>query len=164
MIARSTCIIDANVLIEAANNYYRFDHVPGFWAWLADSVADGVIRSVSLVAEEIESPSELVEWVGEQEARNLFVDISDPACQAEYSRMAEWVVGEPYGPEHIAKFLSGADLWIVAVARVNGWTVVTQEKSVGPGSKKIKIPNVCDQFGVEVINTFDLLARTKARF
>ena len=159
-----TYIVDANVLIEAANSYYSFDSVPGFWAWLTEECLNESIQSASMVSEEVESPPELVEWLEERETEGFLIDVSDPEIQAEYQRLAAWVIDQDFGPEHVAKFLDGADLWIIAAAKVTGATVVTQETLAGAGTKKIKIPNVCAVFDVECINTFTMIGEKEARF
>jgi hypothetical protein len=163
-VADDLFIIDANVLLEAANTYYTFDRVPGYWEWLASSIRSGRVRSVSLVADEIVFPDELVDWVDELAKDGLFLDVSDSEIQTSFAEVADWVVRNPFGPEHIAKFLDGADPWIIAAGRVLGATVVTQESPLGPGTKKVKIPNVSDQFGVPWINTFTMLNRLDAKF
>jgi hypothetical protein len=157
-------IIDANVLIEAANKYYAFGVVPRFWDWLDEQAEAGTVRSVSMVAEEIDAPPELVEWVKEREGRDLFIDVSDPAIQKEYKKLAATIIAGEFGPEHIAKFLNGADLWIIASALVHKATVVTQEVPVGPGSKKIKIPDVCRRVEIAYIDTFTFLGELDATF
>jgi Domain of unknown function (DUF4411) len=162
-VAADVYIIDANVMIEAASVYYAFDRVPRFWEWLTEQCTSGKVRSVSLVKDEVTSPAELVAWLKEREAEGLLLDSSDPAIQTEFRRMATWVISQGFGPEHVAKFLDGADLWIIAAASVHGATVVTQEKSVGSGSKKIKIPDVCSAFRVTCANTFTLMDELDAR-
>ena len=37
-------LLDANVLIDAARDYYPFDMVPEFWDWLAHHGANGNIK------------------------------------------------------------------------------------------------------------------------
>jgi hypothetical protein len=135
-------LIDANVMLQAANTYYSFQHVHGFWDWLSDRIEAGTIRTASLVADEIDFPQELVEWVEIQAAASFYVDISQGDIQIKFTEIATWIITQPYGPEHIAKFLNGADPWIIAAASVLGATVVTQEQAVPASSKKIKIPNV----------------------
>jgi hypothetical protein len=76
--------------------------------------------------------------------------------------MAAWLVLQQYGAEHIANFMSKADLWIIAAARVRGSTVVTQEVAAGSGSRKVRIPDVCAHFGVRCINTFTFMAELDA--
>lgn len=160
----SLYIIDANVVIEAANVYYGFDHVPGFWDWLSSECASGRVRSASLVQGEVDYPAELVEWLEDREDEDFFVDVSDPEIQHEYRRLVAWVIDQDLGPEHVAKFLDGADLWIIATAIVEEATVVTQEKAAGTGSRKVKIPDVCSAFGVRCINTFTLISELEGRF
>ena len=67
-------------------------------------------------------------------------------------------------PSHQASaFLGGADPWVIAQALCDGSTVVTHESHAGPGSKKVKIPNVCEAFGVRYIKIYDLLRIRGAR-
>ena len=157
-------IIDANTLIEAANVYYTFKRVPGFWQWMAEQCTNGTIRSASMVKDEIEFPTELVEWVAEREAEYFFIDVSSPAIQKVFKKVANWVMAQNFGPEHKAKFLNGADPWIIAATKVLNCKVVTQEKSGGANTKKVKIPDVCAAVGVECINTFAMTDELNASF
>ena len=54
---------------------------------------------------------------------------------------------------------SAADPYVIALAMVNGWTVVTEE---GRGSlSKPHIPDACDGFKVPVMSGADLIAAEK---
>ncbi|WP_255365668.1 MULTISPECIES: DUF4411 family protein [Alishewanella] len=46
----------------------------------------------------------------------------------------------------------------------SGAIVVTHESLVSDATKKVKVPNICKQFGVQCINTFEFLRQTKAKF
>lgn len=157
-------LVDANTMIEAANVYYTFKRVPGFWDWLAEQITGGVVGSASLVKDEIEFPKELVEWVEEQEAKGFFIDVSSPEIQIQFRKIAAWVMAQNFKPEHQAKFLNGADPWIIAAAKVLKCKVVTQEVSGGNGTRKVKIPDVCNAVGVECINTFAMTDELKGTF
>jgi hypothetical protein len=61
------------------------------------------------------------------------------------------------------RFLDGADPWLIAKASATNHTVVTHEVWVPPTSHKIKIPNICQQFNVPYINSFDLLDTLNAK-
>jgi hypothetical protein len=63
-----------------------------------------------------------------------------------------------------AKFASGADGWLVAYSRVHGCTVVTNEERAPDSQKNIKLPDVCDAFGVDTVDTFRMLSIIGARF
>jgi hypothetical protein len=72
--------------------------------------------------------------------------------------MANWVQSEPqFTPEATAEFLSVADGWVAAYANTNGLVVVTHEEFAPDVKKKVPIPNVCIEFGVEYCNTFEML-------
>ena len=62
------------------------------------------------------------------------------------------------------EFLSGADPWLIAKAMVTGATVVTLEVLNPEIKKKFLIPNICAEFGVDWMNTFDMLYKLEARF
>ena len=87
------------------------------------------------------------------------------AVAAEYGKMMVWVNSQPYTPAAKAEFadVSNADGWLVAYAKVNGFAVVTHEVPSN-GLKRVKIPNICGQFGVEFFDTFDMLEDLKGNF
>lgn len=64
-----------------------------------------------------------------------------------------------FKPMAIQEFLTAdlADPWLVAYAKANNCTIVTYEKSEPNRKSRIKIPEVCNQFGVRYINTVGLL-------
>lgn len=158
-----TYIVDTNVLLEAARRYYPMARVPAFWDWLEQQFADEMVATMSMVKDEVDFPQEVVDWLRQRESDQQLVDESDPSIQDEYRKMAEWLIVQPYGPEHIWNFLSKVDLWIIAAAKVRKSTVVTQEVPAGPGSKKVRIPDICGHFGVKCINTFELMEELDAK-
>ena len=62
------------------------------------------------------------------------------------------------------QFLAKADPWLIAHAIASGGKVVTQETRAGENSRRAKIPNVCDFFGVEAMNMDDMLRELGASF
>lgn len=62
------------------------------------------------------------------------------------------------------KFATGADCWLAAYARVHGASVVTNEQKAPESKKEVKLPDVCEQFGVRHVNTFQMLRALNARF
>lgn len=51
-----------------------------------------------------------------------------------------------------------ADPWIIAAAKMNGWTVVTEENDTGP-KKNRRIPWVCDKEGVKWMRLSGLIKK-----
>lgn len=155
-------LLDANTYIQAKNHHYRMGFCPGYWDWLDSAYASGKIASIQLVYKElIDYEDDLSEWARQ---RNFhFLPIDDEATQSCFAKVAEFVMNMPNPSQGSkAEFLSGADPWLVAKAMNTGATVVTHEALVPPISKKIKIPNICREFGVPYMGTFDLLEELSA--
>jgi hypothetical protein len=59
----TTYLLDANVFIQAKNQYYGFDIVPAFWAWLIAANGAGTVFSIEKVSDELVGyGNELAEW------------------------------------------------------------------------------------------------------
>lgn len=153
--------LDANIFIQAKNLHYHFDICPGFWDWLEQQ--DGTVGSIVPVYEElVAGDDELGPWAKERKTEGFFADISDIAIQEILREIATYVVGH-YEPQHAGKFLNGADPWLIAYAQVSDCTIVTSE-ILAPGAKKVKIPNVCEEFGVDYTDCFTMLKGLGIRF
>ena len=154
--------LDTNVFITAKNVYYPFDLVPAFWSFLDTMVSAGRIASPRLVYDELEGAGdELSQWVRARASSGLFV-APDARVQATFAQIASHVVNT-YARPQAELFLKGADPWLIAHAKTYGGTVVTLERH-DPLTKKTKIPNVCVHFGVNYVNTFDMLRALGAQF
>jgi hypothetical protein len=58
-----------------------------------------------------------------------------------------------------------ADPWVIAHAMKAGACVVTKENlETALNSKRIKIPNVCQNLGIRCINDFDMIRELKVSF
>ena len=159
MTGNTVYLVDANVLIEATNRYYSFSICPGFWdtlVWHADS---GAVCSVDVVKRELLGGNDdLAVWVKNVAPAAAFHSTNDADVVAWYGRIANWVQNEPqFRPEAKAEFMKAADPWLVADAGAHGMMLVTQETLEPMSRKKVKIPDVCRQFGVTWANTFEML-------
>ncbi|VTU18453.1 hypothetical protein H4CHR_00188 [Variovorax sp. PBS-H4] len=158
-------LLDANTLIEAKNRYYQMHICPGYWTWLTRGKEAGTLASVESVGAELRrGTDDLAEWAVAH--ADLFMPESDEATQIAFAEVASHVAAQALAMRAGAldEFLSGADPWLIAKARVTGTTVVTHEQLNLDIRRKFLIPNVCQHFGVEFINTFDMLGRLSARF
>jgi hypothetical protein len=149
--------LDANTFIESMKGPYGFDIAPGFWAAIDRKAREGIVTSCTLVYEELlNGDDELVQWSRDRK-QILFVE-PDEAVQGCFRQIADHV-NENYDRVQADRFLAGADPWIIACAKAHGGTVVTREKRVPVGSRKAKVPNVCDHFGVACLDVYDMLRR-----
>ncbi|MEQ9168065.1 MAG: DUF4411 family protein [Fulvivirga sp.] len=154
--------LDANVLIQAWQKYYSPDLCPDYWNNLIELGAKGRIFIPSMVYDEIvKTEDDLSSWLKESKI---------PVHQITESVTKNLQAIYEANPIH--KFLvdntkarSLADPWIIAHAINENAIVVTKEERVTQlNSKKIKIPNVCDNMGLRWINDFDFVREIGIRF
>ena len=69
-----------------------------------------------------------------------------------------------FKPEAKSKFAAGADGWLIAYAQIHNAVVVTQEVSAPKAKSKVPIPDVCQVFGVDYMNTWEMLRQLGVRF
>lgn len=156
-------LLDSDSLIRSKNDSYRFDRHPGFWQFLEQSNAKGLVFSIERVGRELTGEDELATWAKKQGSQ-FFLPPDDKVI-ASFRTVAQWVVENRQYIEAAKKeFLARADFGLVAHAHAHGCTVVTFEKDE-PGSKKaIKIPTACNQFGVPSMNIFRLIETLQPTF
>jgi predicted nucleic acid-binding protein len=151
-------VLDANIFIEAARRYYAFDLVASFWDTLEGCASAGTVRSIDRVEQELlKMKDDLTVWASAK-FNQWFESTAQPDVFQAYSRIVNWVQNHPYfKPSAKTEFASVADGWLVAFAMARGYTVATHEEFNKETIKRVKIPNVCREFGVPYTNTFDML-------
>lgn len=157
-------LFDTNVFIEAKNRYYAFDICPGFWDWM-DHVVQTDAGSIVMVRDELcKGGDDLAVWTKARKDRAWFLKVDDDDTQIAFAGVAAHVASGQYTPAAQAKFLSGADPWLIAKGMVLGATVVTHEGPSPMAKARVPIPNVCAHFQVPYMNTFDALRGLAASF
>ena len=154
---------DTNVLVAAYHHYYAPDICPGFWASLSHHIDSGRLSIIDRVFDEIVSPAELVEWA--EQATNFSPAISgtQPVAEA-YRRLVDWVYDNPqFTAAARADFARAADGWLAAYAMANGAVVVTNEVSAPQAQRRVPLPDLCRQFDIPCINTFEMLRNLGVR-
>lgn len=154
--------MDADSLIIPHRGPYRFESIPQFWDFLKQKAKEGVIASPELVLnKELSADPGDEQDVLEKWAKGLkgimFLDANE-SVQASYKEVVDYVENNSSYKNHwIAKFLDGADPWLIAYAKALGGIIVTFE-TPQPEAKKPKIPDVARHFGIQCINVYNMLA------
>lgn len=163
--AARTYVLDSNVFIQAKNQYYGFDICPGFWDAVPWYHAHDRLCSIDRVKDELaDGKDELADWVKSDVASHCFELTTGAEVIRIYREIMAWVNGPGgFSRDAIALFAKGADGWLVAYAKAAGHVVVTHEQ-LSLGAKKVKIPNVCRQFGVAWANTFEMIRDLDVQF
>lgn len=157
-------LLDSSTYLEAKIRYYQMDFCPAYWEWLDHQFNSGNLGSISMVYDELKGFDDgLSDWV--KKRKHQFFDVYDDKTQEQYSEIVNYIMTlKNMNQGDVQKFLAKADPWLIAKAKVLNAVVVTQEVAVEQNSKKVKIPNICLKFGVEYINTFQLLQQLNACF
>ena len=141
--------IDTSALIAAWYERYKPNRFPKLWEQLDQLITDGRLVSSSLVLRECskQRSEELHAWLKPREAMFL---MPDEAVQGQVDR----IVNTYTGLVAAGKEKFQADPFVIALAKVNGHTVITEE--TGPASLS-KIPGVCNAMKVECVNLMQLI-------
>lgn len=151
-------LLDANVFMEAARRYYAFDIAPRFWERLIEDAESGHVHSIDRVKEEIDRGKDtLKEW-----ANGIFHEWFQPTGHDDvvqaYRQVMIWVQEQSQFTDAAkAEFASAADGWLIAYAKARGCVIVTLEQFDANVRRKIPIPNVCQAFSIQYIDTFQML-------
>jgi hypothetical protein len=147
-VAKIYCI-DTSALIAAWYERYKPNRFPKLWEQLDQLIQDGRLVSSTLVLRECskQRSEELHEWLQPRVA--MFV-VPDEIVQGQ----VEHIVNTYTGLVTAGKEKFQADPFVIALAKVNAYTVITEE--TGPTSLA-KIPGVCNAMKVECINLMQLI-------
>jgi hypothetical protein len=147
--------IDTCSLTELRRRYSS-DVFPGVWSKVSELATSGMLTSVEDVLEELEVEDDAVlEW-GLEHA-DIFQELS-----VDVQSVAKLILRDHPTLLDLKKKKSSADPFLIALAKVLGCAVVTEEKLSG-GPPKKKIPDVCRVMGIECIPLLEMLKREGLR-
>lgn len=150
--------LDANIFIEGWNKYYSMELIPSYWEILDNLAQDGIVFSpVEVKREIIQHDDGLSDWI--KTRPYIFRDITNPMQEKIREIMAKY-------PRLVdsTRQRSIADPWVIANAIIEDAIVVTKETPVGSSSRRIKIPDVCNELGVPWIDDFQFAKEIGIRF
>ncbi|MBR1165023.1 DUF4411 family protein [Bradyrhizobium elkanii] len=147
--AKKIYCIDTSALIAAWYERYKPNRFPKLWDQLDQLVTDGRLVSSTLVLRECnkQRSEELHGWLKPRET--MFV-MPDEVVQ----QQVDYIVNTYTGLVSAGKEKFQADPFVIALAKVEGHTVITEETGIGSLSK---IPGVCNAMKVECINLMQLI-------
>lgn len=173
MTANNRFVLDSNVFIEAKNKYYSFAICPGFWTSIDRLNKLQRVCSIDRVRKELiqskpgadRDPDQLSDWAEEASQDSLFKGTQDKRVIDQFRRLIVWSQGKnQFSAKAKEDFAKVADAWLIAFALVNKWTIVTHEEFAQEASRTIPIPNVCLEFEVPYVNSFEMLEELKVSF
>ena len=95
----------------------------------------------------------------------MFAPSSEATVIGAYQEVISWVNGSAqFSNQAKYEFSQGADGWLVAYAMSHNVILVTLETFQPNVKRRVPLPNVCDQFGVARMDTFEMLCELGVRF
>ena len=157
-------LLDANVLIRAKNTFYEMHRVPQYWNWLLNCAQENLVKIPYEILLEIEAgPKEddLFVWVKENRSALILKEEVDIL---QLRKVQEEGYAIDLSESEVKKIGNDPFLIAYAYADRSNRTVVTAEVSK-PSKIRAnrKVPDVCDEFKVIHINTFQLNAKLDFR-
>ncbi len=153
-------LLDANVLIDANRDYYPIARVPEFWDWLVVMGQSGRVKVPEEVYEEVVLPrptrtDRLVDWL---RAHRDDLVLDEQVSVELVGFVTEQGYANDLTDQEIEKI--GRDPFLISYALFDAQNrrVVTTEHSKPSKTRANRhLPDVCGQFNVLAIDTFDLI-------
>ncbi|HOL87121.1 MAG TPA: DUF4411 family protein [Defluviitoga tunisiensis] len=159
-------VLDSSIFIEAYKRYYAFDIAPSFWEKLIELGRDGKICSIDRVRNElIRKDDELKQWI-QSSFYGYFHSTEDNKILIDYRELMEWSYSnQQFTEEAKHEFAKAeiADAWLIAYAKAYKGVVATEERLNLKKQSRIPIPNVCKEFDIECVDTFQMLRQLKVQ-
>jgi hypothetical protein len=135
--------LDTSGLLDGWVRYYSPDVFPSLWKQMEAAAADGTIVAVQDVLLELErQDDDVFAWA---KRHVTFVQLED-----EIQASATEILARFPQLVNTRRSRSVADPFVIALARVQGLTVVTAERASG-SPRKPRIPDVCAGVGVKCV-------------
>lgn len=144
------CSVDTSALVNGWQKYYPPDAFPSLWEKLGELFDQEWLVATEEVKHELEKKDdELLKWA---KARpKMFVSID---CMIQVA-VKEILANHPRLLD-TKKNRSGADPFVIALAKVCNGRVLTDERSSN-STKNPRIPDVCSSMGIPCIRLLDLI-------
>lgn len=156
-------ILDSNFFIQAHRMTYPLDVAIGFWDKVKKLAAENKIISIDKVRDEIyENNDELKAWLETNIQPEFYKITQTPDVLSKYTDIVRWANSRisHYLQRALDEFLQAenADTWLIAYAlSLSGdRRIVTYETSEPNRRNKIKIPDVCQPFGISTATTIEM--------
>ncbi|MBD1395763.1 DUF4411 family protein [Pontibacter sp. JH31] len=162
----SVFVVDSNFFIQAHRAAYPFDIFTSFWEKIRQLAVEGKIISIDKVKSELfQNEDALKQWC-EQNLPDSFFENTETIITS-YSDIVNWAASKSthYLQKALDEFLDAdeADAWLVSYALAKNVTIITHELSQPNRKNKIKIPDVCEPFGIRYTNTIEMLRHLGAQ-
>lgn len=141
--------IDTSALLDAWVRYYPPDVFASIWEKLSQVATNGTLIATEEVLFELEKKDDDVfKWA--KSHSGMFLPVNEP-IQLEVTS----ILGAHPRLVDTRRERSGADPFVIALAKIESCTVVTSERATGNLGKP-NIPDVCSQMNIRCLHLLDM--------
>ena len=134
--------------------HHPLDVFGSLWAKMSDAIDSGIVISCEEVLDELSiGNDDLIKWAKLRNGAFL-------TSGADIQRIVREILQKYPALVTGTRKANSADPFVIALARQKGYTLVSDEAWAGNG-QPIKIPNVCEAYGVRLIRFVDFLREVK---
>lgn len=161
----SNFAVDSNTLIHCHRQVYPFEIAPAFWRQLVEKGGKRIIF-LDLVKDEILSNNDkLSDWLRENDSYFVTKKAGETKIIRCYSEIITFVKSnQQYRETAKDEFARIADSWFCAYGKAYQDIIVTNKKYEPNIKRKVKIPNVCREFGIRYLGLLEFMLRLDVRF
>lgn len=170
MFKNNVYIIDANAFLTPSDSYYNFDIAPRYWEKFNKLAKEGYIKTIDKIDKELRPRTkkklkdDIQQWY-ESEFKGEVISTKNQEIVDEYQLVIQHLYkSDKYSNNAFLEWARRedvADPWLIAVAKVSGYKVVTLERRInyngGSPMGSAKIPNVCEDLKVPYIDLFTMM-------
>ena len=146
-------VLDANAFINM-QRHHPHDVFVSLWSKMANLIDEGLVISADEVFDELSAGDDfLLKWV--KQRKSAFIPSGHDIQYLVRDILQKYptlVTG--------SRKANGSDPFVIALAKLKNCTLVSDETRAGDG-QPVKIPNVCEAYGVRLIKFVDFLREVK---
>lgn len=151
-------LLDANVLIDAARDYYPLDVVPEFWDWLLHQGSIGRVKVPIEIYEEVcGGTDDLARWLRSPDVKRVLL-LDEERTSDEVDHIVSRGYAVDLTDSEIASI--GCDPFLVShcyAGRPTRCVVTTEVSKPSRLRANRHVPDVCATFGLQCCNTFSMI-------
>ena len=144
--------VDTSTFIKSWTEYYPIDIFQTFWKNIESLCSDQILVSPEEVLRElkVQEKDTLYKWAKTKESLQYPLDVKLQEAVREVIDSCPSLV-------NVYKQRSGADPFVIALAKITNATVVSEEKPRKSSSDPLKIPDACQLMGIKHFRVADLI-------
>jgi hypothetical protein len=146
---------DTSSLVAAWVERYPLDVVPGFWPPFEATIKRGLVICPEEVRSEITGPPDLKAWADQRDM--MFRDLDAQLQEAVREVVNDLQQHARRNNLKLDPLSFRADPFVVALARITGTAVVSEEGPNPSDSGRPKIPNLCGRYGIRSISLLSFM-------